>query len=147
MRQINRAFIHCSYTPPSMDIGVVEMRRWHTSPDPNDPSKPWADIGYHYIIRRNGLRELGRPLERQGAHVGGHNSDSIGICLVGGKAETDLSPECNFTADQWSELQALVEELLIRFPNISILGHRDQAPGRACPTFNAGAWASSVILK
>lgn len=36
------------------------------------------------MIRRNGVVEEGRPIEQSGAHVAGHNHDSIGICLVGG---------------------------------------------------------------
>ena len=40
--------VHCSATKPSMDIGLREIKRWHV--DDNG----WRDVGYHYIIRRNG---------------------------------------------------------------------------------------------
>ena len=39
--------IHCAATKPSMDIGLTEIRKWHLD-------RGWRDVGYHYIIRRNG---------------------------------------------------------------------------------------------
>ena len=42
------------------------------------------DIGYHFVIQRNGEVDEGRPIEQTGAHVKGHNHDSIGICYIGG---------------------------------------------------------------
>ena len=80
MREIDAIVIHCSYTPPSMDIGVREIYDWHV----NDNG--WKDIGYHYVIRRNGNIEIGRPEHTPGAHVAGHNHNTIGLCLVGAKA-------------------------------------------------------------
>jgi len=138
MRAIRRAILHCSYTRPSMDWGVAEVRRVHVE------ENGWSDTGYHYVLKRDGTVEIGRPIERPGAHAIGHNADSIGICLIGGMAEEDRRPDCNFTADQWGALEALVVELAVRFPGLSVIGHRDVAPGRACPTFDAAAWAASL---
>jgi len=94
-RPINLIVVHASYTPPSMDIGAETIRDWHV----NDNG--WDDIGYHYVITRAGEVEVGRPLEMAGAHVRGHNDDSIGVCLIGGMAEDESTPECNFTHWQW----------------------------------------------
>jgi len=84
MRIIDTVIVHCSATKPSMDIGVDVIRQWHMN-------KGWSDIGYHYVIRRNGAVELGRDLDKDGdvdeeigAHAYGHNATSIGICLIGG---------------------------------------------------------------
>ena len=52
--------VHCSATKPSMDIGVKEIRDWHVN------GNGWSDIGYAYVIRRNGALELGRDLDRDG---------------------------------------------------------------------------------
>jgi N-acetylmuramoyl-L-alanine amidase len=62
MRKINWLVIHTAATRPSMDIGAKEIRRWHKA-------KGWSDIGYHYVIRRDGRVEKGRPDARVGAHV------------------------------------------------------------------------------
>jgi len=43
----------------------------------------WGDIGYHYLIERNGVVMTGRNRKYQGAHCYGQNGDSIGICLAG----------------------------------------------------------------
>ena len=77
MRFIEKIVIHCTFTPPTMNIGVEEVRKWHVE------ENKWSDIGYHFVIRRDGTVESGRPVERPGAHVKGHNSNSIGIAWVG----------------------------------------------------------------
>lgn len=142
MRPINKIVVHCSATKPDRNIGEAEITEWHKE-------KGWSDIGYHYVIRRNGLRENGRPLEIAGAHVAGHNTGSIGICMVGG-IDKDGKAECNFTFRQFQSLEILLRELLGRFPNAEVLGHRDLSPDKdgdgsieqsewlkECPTFDA----------
>jgi hypothetical protein len=125
--------IHCSYTRPSQDIGVEDIRRWHRD-------KGWLDVGYHAVIRRDGTVEPGRAVDVRGAHCLGYNDKSIGICLVGGLAE-DADPESqeavdNFTPEQMSALNVWVTVInFIRFPNAKIVGHRDLDPSRECPGF------------
>ena len=96
MGKIAKIVVHCSDTPPFADIGLKEIKRWHTDPPPK--GRGWKDCGYHRIIRRNGTSEIGRfengdsILEGKeiGAHVAGHNSDSLAVCLVGrGKYEPE----------------------------------------------------------
>ena len=74
VRKINRVFIHCSASdrPEHDDISVI--KKWHTSPDPKDPSKPWADVGYHYYIKFNGEIQHGRGLEITPAAQGKPNN-------------------------------------------------------------------------
>jgi len=123
MREIDRIIVHCAYTPADMDIGVAEIERWHKD-------RGWNQVGYHYVIRRDGTVERGRDEGVQGAHVRGHNHDSIGVCLVGGK------PEFNFTWAQLTALRNLVYELQDRHPNITIHGHNEFDASKTCPTFN-----------
>lgn len=125
--------VHCSATPPGVDIGAAEIRKWHID-------KGWEDIGYHHVIRRDGTIESGRPLEFQGAHVQGHNHESIGICLVGGVNKAG-DPDANFTAAQYASLESLILALLPRYPGAVVRGHRD-FPGvtKACPSFDVQAW-------
>jgi len=139
MRPIEDIIVHCSYTPPSMDIGAARIRQWHTSPDPNDPSKPWSDIGYHFVIRRNGNIETGRPLEIAGAHTKGKNARSVGICLVGGMHETSRRSEFNFTRSQMISLNSLLARLQGQFPLAEVSGHRDW-DNRDCPCFDVKSY-------
>lgn len=135
--------IHCSATRPSQDVGAADIRKWHKGP----PLR-WSDIGYHYVIRRNGKREKGRAENAIGSHVKGFNAVSIGICLVGGVAQDDFTkPENNFTKAQFAELKRLLLELKQRHPNAKIVGHRDfSGVGKACPSFEVSSWLVSVGL-
>lgn len=135
MRTINLIVIHCSATDDDVDIGVAEIRKWHLD-------KGWSDIGYHWVIRRDGTVEKGRPEDVAGAHAEGHNAHSIGVCMVGGvEADDKMKAECNFTRAQWAALPTVVHQLLARYPESVVLGHRD-LPGvtKACPCFDARAW-------
>jgi hypothetical protein len=136
MRVIRRIIVHCSATGPDQDIGAREIRDWHVR------GMGWADIGYHSVIRRDGNLEPGRPLERPGAHVAGHNADSVGICLVGGLSP-EGRPEDNFTAGQKRTLERAVRDLLALFPSATLHGHNEFA-AKACPSFDVRAWWASL---
>lgn len=134
MRKITEITIHCSATPPRVDIGALEIDKMHKD-------RGWHGIGYHFVIRRGcGSVEEGRPIEKAGAHVRGHNTNSVAICIIGGVDEHGR-PDCNFTMRQWSSLQQEVVRLKNLYPNAVVKGHRDY-PGvaKACPCFNVGAW-------
>jgi len=123
MRKIKKIIVHCADTPPSMDIGVEEIRKWHKD-------QGWKDVGYHYVIRRDGTVETGRDLTEVGAHVANHNADSIGICVVGGKGGF------NFTWSQLQALKAIVDYLRKMFPEAELGGHCDYDSRKTCPNFD-----------
>jgi N-acetyl-anhydromuramyl-L-alanine amidase AmpD len=131
--------IHCAATPPTMDIGAKEIRLWHTR------DNGWRDIGYHSVIRRNGEIEKGRDYHYTGAHVAGHNHNSVGICMVGG-VDSKGKPENNFTPEQWESLKREINWILTLFPSCSIIGHRDLDPGKACPSFDVDEWMKNNPL-
>lgn len=120
MRAINSLIVHCSATPDDRDITAADIRRWHKA-------RGWRDIGYHFVIRRNGAIEFGRKLEIAGAHVKGHNSDSIGVCLIG---DTKFNPE-QFAA--LKELHGLLKRI---YPDIEHYGHHDFTTLKTCPNFD-----------
>lgn len=138
-RTTNLIVIHCSATRPSQNIGVKEIDQWHRNP----PNK-WVMIGYHFVIRRDGTVEIGRPVDCIGAHVyppAGINSRSVSICLIGGVKESDgKTPENNFTPEQWVSLNSLVDQMLIKYPNAEVDGHGNISKDRACPSFNVKEW-------
>lgn len=144
MTRIRFIAVHCAATPADLDIGAPEIRSWHRA-------KRWRDIGYHYVIRRNGVIEKGRPDDMPGAHEPSINSNSISICLVGGAPKVG-SPahskglgENNFTPAQWSSLEKQVRALKAKHPDAEVIGHRD-VPGvrKACPSFDARKWWSAI---
>lgn len=121
-----------------MDIDADTIRQWHLD-------KGWSDIGYHYVITRSGEVQAGREESLIGAHARGVNANSVGICLVGGvDANSKTRADCNFTHQQWSALKCLVNDLLQKYPNAKVSGHRDFAR-KACPTFDVEAWFNNGI--
>ena len=129
MRNITKIIIHCSDTKASMDIGADEIRKWHTDPK-SKGGRGWSDIGYHYVIRKDGLIELGRELETVGAHCYGHNTHSIGICYVGGYGGIDDRTDAQKTA-----LEVLVMEMKDIFPKATVHGHNEFSD-KSCPNFD-----------
>lgn len=135
MRTIRKIIIHCSDTPPqwcdqypNADAVHAEIRRWHVD------ERGWDDIGYHRVYHVDGQVTYGRPLEVVGAHVRGRNSDSIGLCYVGGRG-SDGRPHDTRTTAQYLRLKADVAELLKQFPGATVHGH-NEFDNKACPSFN-----------
>jgi N-acetylmuramoyl-L-alanine amidase len=143
MNHIGFIAIHCSATPNDakhQNIDAATIRQWHRA-------KGWRDIGYHYVIKRDGTVEKGRADNIPGAHEPRINANSLAICLVGGApplgspAEKAGLGENNYTDAQWHSLLTLVTDLHSKHPNAVVLGHRD-VPGvrKACPSFDAIPW-------
>lgn len=134
-KRTNWLVLHCSATRAIQDVGVSDIRRWHKG-------QGWADIGYHFVIRRSGKVEQGRAVDAIGSHVKGHNADSVGICLAGGLNNETFKPENNYTPQQWESLRNLLKMLLRKYPKAKVLGHRDfPNVSKACPCFAAKPWA------
>lgn len=117
------------------------IRRWHKQ-------RGFRDVGYHYIIRLNGKIEHGRPLDEWGAHAKGYNSNSIGICYIGGTDGTGRPKDTRTEAQRYA-LRGLIAGLRGLFPLADVKGHRDLSvdlngdgvitPGewyKACPSFD-----------
>lgn len=133
--------IHCAATKPSMNIGSEEIKKWHVD------ERGWSDIGYHFVITRDGTKELGRGLDLSGAHARAVNGTSVGICLVGGLSE-DNKPENNFTLEQFLTLKDLIKELKMKYPDAKkIIGHYQVEPAKPhCPGFNVPEWLNKEGL-
>lgn len=128
--------VHCAATGPSQDIGVKEIRKWHVE------ERGWLDVGYHFVIRRNGTIELGRPLWAIGSHVLNYNRTSVGICLVGGTPDGQPNvEENNFTDEQRAALETLTVMLSGLYPLAVVQGHRDfKGVQKFCPSFDVKPW-------
>ena len=53
-----------------------QIHAWHLA-------NGWSGIGYHFFVRKDGTVSSGLPRYTVGAHAGGSNSDSIGVCFEG----------------------------------------------------------------
>ena len=139
--------VHCSATRPSMNLTIDTVREWHIA-------KGWSDVGYHFFIQRDGTIQSGRHPDDHGAHVAGHNTDTVSVCMAGG-LDDEGKPFTNrpdlFTHAQWESAKALIAVLRRMYPHAQVLGHRDLSPDRnhdnkitqeewikTCPGFSAG---------
>lgn len=129
MKKINKIIIHCTATPEGRNHTVADVRAWHKK-------RGFTDIGYHYLIDIEGNILQGRPLSLQGAHTVGHNHDSIGIAYVGGMSKDMKVPKDTRTFEQKESILKLLRELVVKYPNVEIYGHRDFA-NKSCPSFDA----------
>jgi N-acetyl-anhydromuramyl-L-alanine amidase AmpD len=133
LSRVDYLVVHCSATPPRLNWTAKDIDRVHRQ-------QGWLSIGYHFVIRRDGTVDIGRPETAQGSHARGVNDRSLGICLVGGVDDKGRADD-NFTPEQFASLRALLRQLKAKHPAAKIIGHRD-VPGtrKACPSFDVADW-------
>ena len=130
-RTITEIIVHCSATPEGKDYTVADIRRWHKA-------QGWSDIGYHYVIYRNGHIEPGRDVDLIGAHCVNHNAKSIGICYIGGVTnDGKQKAKDTRTLAQKAALLSILTEMKRLYPQARIYGHHDFERGKDCPSFDA----------
>lgn len=115
--------IHHTGNPKDDDLSAKEINQSHKA-------QGWECIGYHYVVRKDGIIEEGRPRWAQGAHAYGDNQHTIGIHVCG-----------NFNLDDPTQMQIeataqlvgwLCEEYGITPDDRGVVGHRDLM-ATACP--------------
>ncbi len=118
------------------DTTAAAVRAYHMAPPP--AGRGWRDIGYHFVVRKDGTVEPGRPLDQLGAHTAGAN-DTWGVCVAG---DGDSEP---WTQAQWRAVLALVARLrsLAGPRPLPVLGHREAAGRPGAPRRLAGATPTS----
>ena len=148
MRHVNEIIVHCAATRPNWMADrptrkkVAEVRRWHV--DENG----WSDIGYHLIIDRDGTVAVGRPIERPGAHVRGHNTNSIAIMLFGGHGSSAAdSFEQHYTPEQDKALREEIARLKEEHPAITKISGHNEYDNKACPGFNVTRWHKRKVRR
>lgn len=128
-RNIREIIVHCSATPDGKDFTVDDIRKWHKA-------RGFSDVGYHYIVYRDGSVHDGRSVHLVGAHCTNHNANSIGVCYIGGVATDGKTPKDTRTPQQKEALLTLLKQLKSLYPQAKIYGHRNFS-NKACPSFAA----------
>ena len=122
MREIKKVIVHCSASDNPKHDNVETIRKWHV--DENG----WKDIGYHFIITKNGDVHKCRDISEVGAHCKGENLDSIGVCLTGND---------NFSPDQYFSLAWLLNGILNDITTIEVVKpHNHYNEDKTCPNFD-----------
>ncbi len=117
-RKVSKVFIHCSASDAKSHDNVRTILRWHLA-------RGFSDIGYHYVITKDGVLHEGRPLRLIPAAQKGHNTGSIAICVTG---------LTRFTARQMHTLVGLCIEINYAM-DVTFHGHTEVNPLKTCPVF------------
>lgn len=128
MRDINEIILHCADTRTDQNFDVNDIRDWHIQ-------RGWSDIGYHFVILLDGTIQNGRDIDIAGAHCKGHNSDTIGVCFMGGKkADGSMWDSCSI--EQKGAFTALNMSLdIITGQKLKVSPHSDYS-SKTCPNFD-----------
>ena len=135
----NFIVIHHTGGTAGDDFSAEEIHRIHCE-------NGWAGVGYHYIIRRDGTIEIGRPEWAIGSHAYGFNAQSIGIHICGNFEFDEEYP----TSEQIESVSMLIAELCAQYDlpidREHVLGHY-QLNATACPGKNVIAILDDIVGK
>mgnify|MGYP001355834349 CR=1 FL=1 len=129
-RDITEVVVHWTAHFINQDIGAEEIH----GQQKNDGFK---GIGYHYVIRKDGTIERGRPINKEGAHAkaNGHDKYSIGIAFVGGYTVNSNSGLANppygkesLNDEQMKALKMFFNAFYKVWPGGQAWGHNDTDP-------------------
>ena len=111
-----RIVIHHTGNSTDDDLSAEQLHRSHKN-------LGWAGVGYHFIVRKDGTVELGRPDWAVGAHAEGFNYTSIGVHVCGNFNAAEP------TKDQLDALPMLLADICEAYGLIAsdsiVMGHRD----------------------
>ena len=138
-RTINEIILHCSATPEGKDYSVDTIRKWHLQ-------RGFSDIGYHYVVYRDGSIHSGRDVNISGAHCTNHNSKSIGVCYIGGLDFTGKNAKDTRTEEQKKSLVNLVKQLISVYKlSISNVHCHNEYANKACPSFKINDFRKELV--
>ena len=125
----NRATIHHTVTPTKDSMTVPQrlrqIQRFHQI------TRGWCDIGYNYLISRDGRVWRGRGAGRVGAHVANSNTGNVGISFIG--TYTSTAPTSTQMCNAAKLLRRLHEDHGgLSLNRTDVMGHR-QYGGTSCP--------------
>jgi N-acetylmuramoyl-L-alanine amidase len=135
MRELNRIIMHSTATQEGKDYDIQDIRKWHLQ-------RGFADVGYHFVIYRNGIIAKGRNIEIQGAHTLGHNKDSVGVAYIGGIDANGKAKDTRTLAQKVS-MRALILYLRLRYRIKKVMGHKE-CTHTECPSFDSEKYAKNV---
>lgn len=147
LREVHKVIVHCSDSPDTLNIGFTDIDRWHKERgfegvDVKVQAKAGETLkriycGYHYVVKRNGQIDVGRPEWAVGAHCYLHNHDSIGICWAG-----RFSP----TNEQMEALLLMVKSICLKYalPYHKVFGHKEFNKDKTCPNLDMNLFRDRI---
>lgn len=129
MARRTEMIVHHSAGPADQSVRAIQ--RFHMD------ERGWIDIGYNFLIRTSGEIYEGRGWHAVGSHTLGHNTDGLGVCLIGRDQITD--------AAKYSLISIYRLAVEMAGHGLQIRGHRDHA-ATACPGDRVYRWITSGAL-
>lgn len=126
-REVTELVVHWTETPTNKNIGSEELNDLHVA-------FGLDGLGYHYVIRRDGTLQRGRPVNIVGQHAPTNNHDqrSIGIVFVGGINAPSGTPNLDsfisaqsLTRSQLNTFDHICRAFYAVFPGGQIIGHSE----------------------
>ena len=148
-RRISEVVIHATETAENKNIGSIEINNIHKQLGHDG-------IVYHYVIRRDGRLQRGRPADRKSDHTAkeSHNNFSLSIALVGGinLPTGDVNPldnrsESGFTREQFTTLERFIEAFFMKVPGGLVFGHNDIEINELDPYFDVKDYVEKTFRK
>ena len=88
------AVVHWTETHTNKNVGSEEINSWHLAAGLDG-------LGYHYVCRRDGSLQRGRPVNEDGEHTPGYDKGTLSFVFVGGiNAPTGTPNAANFLSSQ-----------------------------------------------
>ena len=115
--------VHHTGDPEDDDLSAEEIHRIHQI------GNGWAGIGYHYVIRKNGQVEIGRPDWAVGSHAYGYNSHSIGVHVCG---NFEIGKPTEYQIESLAYLLGWLCDEYNLNPREDIVAHRDLMATACC---------------
>ena len=148
-RKISEVIIHATETAENKNIGSIEINNIHKQ-------LKHDGIVYHYVIRRDGRLQRGRPADRISEHTAkeSHNNFSLSVALVGGinLPTGDVNPldnrsETAFTREQYTTLERFLEAFFMKVPGGLVFGHNDIEIDELDPYFDVKDYVEKTFRK
>tara|TARA_B100001063_G_scaffold245557_1_gene281574 strand:+ start:1178 stop:1801 length:624 start_codon:yes stop_codon:yes gene_type:complete len=137
-REITEVVVHWTANFIDQDIGSEKINDAHVN-------RGFNEIGYHFIILRDGSLQRGRDVNKQGAHALRRNKHSIGVAFVGGinltteeanrlggyqavASNSRHASSDSLTDAQFKTFDVFMDSFFKAFPYGQAFGHNDTDP-------------------
>ena len=143
-RDISEIIVHWSETFSNANLTGAELTELTGK----------GNNAYHYIFKRDGSVERGIPIKSAGDHTPGHNSYSIGVCLIGGVAAAtedqglnERKSASNITRSQYNTLYQIMRVFYTQYPGGQALGHSEVDGNEDDPGFEVRDYVYNLFNK
>ncbi|MDB4350316.1 N-acetylmuramoyl-L-alanine amidase [bacterium] len=148
LRDFTEVVVHATDTTKDMEVNYDVLKAWDVT------ERGLSEVGYHFIILRDGSLQVCRPISVDGIHsLKGHNENSIGIAFVGGLLGNRSNREAkrssrSFSMEQFNTFDTFMKAFYTVVPGGQVWGHNDiDHTRRSDPHFNVPRYLRNKFNK